>query len=325
MTSADIHPPTYFAATAAVAAVVRGVGLSDDLLTSARAVGALWMLLGLVTIVLLALDLGSKAPGAAGAALLIASLPLVRLTNSYITPDALNIAVGGIVLLAALRSSRGAWPWWSMALVGVFAGAVKTQNVLVVAAAAVFLLNSAWCYRGKARGRRSALGVGAISLGFLLPQLGWLVVRRLGSLSESPDTGAEGALTGELMLREMTAFVFRLGLGDLQPVPVYAYFATAILVAGCLGAVLYRPVADERWRIATSVMLLVFIGSPLLLLTQHVAFGEVAAAPNRYGGSMLAGMGAVTATAFGSRRRAWLLCCAGVAAVGIVLVDSLAR
>ncbi len=41
VTSADIHPPTYFGATAGLAEAMRGVGLFDDLLTSARAVGAL--------------------------------------------------------------------------------------------------------------------------------------------------------------------------------------------------------------------------------------------------------------------------------------------
>ncbi len=257
--------------------------------------------------------------------MLIASLPLVRLTNSYITPDALNLAVGGAVLLAALRTSRGSWPWWSMVLVGFFAGAVKTQNVLVVTAATVFLVWAAWCHRTRAAGRRSTLGVGAVSIGFLVPQIGWLAVRRMASLSESPDTAAEGALTGELMLREMTAFVFRLGLGDLQPVPVYAYLITAVIIAGCLGAVLYRPVKDERWGMGTSAMLLVFVGSPILLLTQYIAFGEVAAAPNRYGGSLLAGIGAMTATAFQSRRRGWLLCGIGIAALATVVVDNLAR
>ena len=88
---------------------------------------------------------------------------------------------------------------------------------------------------------------------------------------------------------------------------------------------LYRPWTDERWGLAASLTLLVFIGSPLLLFAEQVAVGEVIPSPTRYGASLLAGIFAVLATAFRSRLRSAALAAIGTSMVGIVLVDNLAR
>ena len=324
VTSADIHPPTYFAANAAIARSVRIVGLSGDILTSNRMVGALWLFLGLGLLVMLAMDLGAPLWSAVGAAGVIAALPIIRDTNSYITPDALNVAIGAAVLLTAVRYARGVWPWWALVAIGALAGAIKTQNGLAVGAAAVFLT---WCavssHGAKGRVTRQMWGAAGMVGGFLVTQVGWLVVRSLIAVGDRPDQGVAVPLTFDLMTKESMAFVLRLGLGELTPVPTFAVLSTAVLIAGCIGALFYRRVADEAWGMAAAVTLLVFIGSPILLVAEYVGLGEVVPSPTRYGASLLAGIGAVTATAFPTRVRSAGFAAVGTGMVALVVVDAL--
>ena len=309
VTSADIHPPTYFALTATVAAAIRTVGLSDDLLTSARMVGALWLLLGLLALVVLARELGAPLLSGLGAAAVAAALPITRYNNSYITPDALNIAVGAVTLLAAVRFAKNVWPWWTLVVAGALAGSIKTQNGLAIGVALIFLLANAVVARrpGNFVFRRHALGAVGMLAGYFATQVGWLVLRSIRSLGDAPghDSGG-GDLTRGLITRETTAFILRLGLGateDGLAVPTYAYYLTALLIAGFVGAVLYRPVRSAYWQIGTATTAVAFIGSPILLIAQQVAIAEVIPSPARYGSSLIAAACVVTAGSFGTRRR----------------------
>lgn len=332
ITSADVHPPTYFAANAALAGVVRSIGLSDDVLTSNRVIGALWLAIGLWLVLVLAHELGAPLSAGVGIAGVVASLPIVRYTNSYITPDTLNLAIGALALLTALRVSRDRWPWWSMAVVGALAGFVKTQNGLVLGATTFFLL---WFYLLDRRARpgeppasRCWKAAAGSVVAFIGTQIVWTLTRRLLSLDSAPSHGGGTSLTLDLLVRETGAFILRLGLGateDGQPIPSYAYFSTALLIAGCVGATLYRSVRDERWAVAASVTLLVFIGSPLLIVAQQFVLAEVVPSPTRYGASLLAGIAAVTATAFSTRYRSAALAGFGTLVVFLVVGQNLAR
>lgn len=330
VTSADIHPPTYFVLTATVAAAIRTVGLSDDLLTSARIAGALWLLLGLLAIVVLARELGAPLLSGLGAATVAAALPITRYNNSYITPDALNIAVGAVVLLAAVRFAKGAWPWWALAVAGVLAGSIKTQNGLAVGVALVFLSANALVERrSDLRAQRGhLLAAGGALAGYLAAQVGWLAVRSLRSLGEAPAHDNSGAeVTLELIARETTAFILRLGLGateDGQPISTYAYFLTALLIAGFVGAVLYRPVRSVYWQIGAATTAVVFIGSPVLLIAQQAALGEVVPSPARYGSALIAAACVVTAGSFSTRlRSALFFSAASMVAIGVVATSLL--
>ena len=324
VTSADVHPPTYFAANAAVAAVIRSVGLSGDLLTSNRMVGALWLFCGLMLTVALAREMGAPLWSGVGAAGVIATLPVVHRTNSFITPDALNLAVGGVVLLTAVRYSRGLQPWWALALAGLFAGAVKTQNGMVIGVAAVFMVWSAASWPlVRRRVSHRVVGIGAMIGGFLAAQVSWLVIRAALAVGPAPDQGVTTPLTATLLMSETGAFLFRLGLGDFRSTPASAFFGTAVLVAGCVGATLYRRINDEVWGLAAALTVLLFIGSPILLLVEHFGLGGVIPSPTRYGASLLAGVGAVAATAFTTRARSAALAGVGSALVAVTVLDAL--
>ena len=241
VTSADVHPPTYFAANALLASAVRATGVSEDLLTSNRIMGAVWLAIGLLLVAILAGLLGATPPAAAGAAGVLAALPLIRYNNSYITPDAMNLIVGASVLIAALLVSRGRWAWWAMIIAGAFAGAVKTQNGLAVGAAALFLI---WGVvrdhkiAEDSRGLRPVWAACGGVMAFISVQLTWILARRAWSVGPIAEQGVEIPLTLGLVTRETTAFVLRLGLGateDGLAVPTYAYFAVALMIAGASG------------------------------------------------------------------------------------------
>lgn len=314
VTAADIHPPTYFALTAVTAGALRAVGLSHDLLTSARVTGALWLFAGLAATVWLACELGARRRAALGAALLLASLPLTRLMNMYITPDAFNLLIGALTLLAAVKYWRREWSIWIVVAAGAFAGFVKAQDMLAVAVAALFLVAQAVVTDERRRRRPLVLAAVGITAGYIVAQVAWLSIRAIAAVGDPPEQpGAAVPLTRTLLVDQTTAFVFRLGLGELVPSPAYAYFAAALLVAGTIGAVLYRSVKDPIWAIGVAVTTMVFVGAPLLMIPQYLINGEVPVTPVRYGASLLAGMGVLVATAFASKARANCLLAIGVA------------
>jgi hypothetical protein len=214
-----------------------------------------------------------------------------------------------------------------MAIAGFFAGAVKTQNAIAVGAAAFFLLLTGCVFRGgRISGRRSLVASCAGVIAFVAAQIAWLAARAYLAVGVAPKHGTETHPTLALLVRETSAFVFRLGLGateDGQPVPTHAVISTALLVASVGGAILYRRLNDPRAGLAISVAALVIFGSPLLILAEHFATGDVVPSPTRYGASLLAGAGALTATAFDTRRRGGALLLFGCSLVAIVVVGNL--
>jgi hypothetical protein len=328
LTAADVHPPTYFALTAAGAALIRGTGISDDLLTSSRMTGAVFLFIGLLAIAWLALELGARLAGAVGVAGLVASLPLTRYTNSYLTPDNLNLAVGAAVFIAAVRFSRGQWSWWPLVLVSAVAASIKAQNGLAVGAAVLFICWSAWTSRaaGHPNVRRHLVAAAASLSAFIGVQLLWQVVRSVAAVGEAPDQGVLGPLTSSLLVQETAAFLFDLGLRVTEDAdPTIAYFSTAVLVAGCIGAIFYRSAEAESWGVAAATVCILIVGSPTLVLMLQVVMGAVIPSPPRYGGALLGPMAAVTAAAFTSRTRSIALAAFGTGAVAIMVLDNLAR
>ncbi len=328
ITAADVHPPTYFALTAAGAAAIRATGLTDDLLTSSRMIGVLFLFVGLLGIAWLALEFGARLPAAVGAAAVVASLPLTRYTNSYLTPDNLNLVVGAAAFIAAVRFGRGRWPSWPLVGVAAVAATIKAQNGLVVGSAVAFLIWSAWASKSSDRPsvrRHLVASVGALGA-FVGVQMVWQVVRSITAVGAAPDQGVLGPLTSGLLVQETAAFLFDLGLSVTEDAdPTIAYFSTALLVAGCVGALLYRSARSETWGAAAATTVLLVVGSPVLVLLLQVVMGEVIPSPSRYGGSLLTPMAAVTAAAFASRPRSLALGAFGTGAVAIMVVDNLAR
>jgi hypothetical protein len=126
--SADIHPPTYFLLTYAGARGVMALGLSDDLVDAGRLFGAVWMAAGLLALWCLLRALGAGRAAAAVGLALVAAGPMLLQQWHFLTPDAANVLVGSLVMLAALRWERsGTGRGWLIA-----AGALAAAFVAVV-------------------------------------------------------------------------------------------------------------------------------------------------------------------------------------------------
>ena len=313
LTSADIHPPTYFLLTAALARGYLALGVTDDLLTAGRLSGAIWLAAGLLVLAALARELGADPFVTALLCLGIAVSPLVRTSNSYVTPDALNLLIGAALVLAVVRWASGRGHLLVVMAAAAAGVAVKVQNVLVVGCvvlaligwAAVRLLrqrpgnpgdpDTADTRRGAAtvvRSTRSLLvAAAALVLTVVAAEAAWLVVRQLIAVGPSPAQSVEPVIISlDLLLLETTAFARRLAVGPVEDglaIPVYAELFAWLLIGG-LGAAVARTRAWSREHVlACAALAALLLGSPALLVLQQLAFGSAIASPTRYGMSLL--------------------------------------
>lgn len=134
--------PIYYASTRAVAEVIRALTPANSLFVAARLTGAVWLALGLVLTFLAGRRAGvAAAPLLAVLALLIASPSLIY-PSATVTPDAVGLAGGAAVVLAALAWERrpDRRRLALLVLVGVVFSLIKLTNILVLGAVALFIL-----------------------------------------------------------------------------------------------------------------------------------------------------------------------------------------
>ncbi|ENO18975.1 hypothetical protein HMPREF9004_0310 [Schaalia cardiffensis F0333] len=181
-TSADIHSPLYFFVTAWLSwPLQRLAGL--ELLTAARLTGIIWLALGMLVLAWALHRLGAHSAVVIALPIAVASMPVFRVTNSYVTPDALNLLAGSLILTSAFLYARGeSSPWIFIAASSLFS-IVKLQNVFAVVAALLFLFWRAGAsWRSRRAGERMHPGMPDLALMTIIPflaALSWLVIRRL--------------------------------------------------------------------------------------------------------------------------------------------------
>lgn len=171
--AADIHPPTYFFATAAVGKVVRLTGVTDDLLIGGRLAGALWLTLGMLAMMVLGRAWGAGWLVPVLTAVATGTSPLLVTVSGYLTPDAMGLLVGAGVLLAVTWWQRGRLPTALLLLAAVGPAFVKVPFVLAPLFGALLLLVAGLV--GQTPWRRVVLGgtilVGGAGAGAVLWQL----------------------------------------------------------------------------------------------------------------------------------------------------------
>lgn len=316
VTTGDLHPPTYFVVTTAGARALIAIGLTDDLLTAARLIGGLWLAGAMVLLYMLARELGAAEESAIAFAVVLAILPLTRYTNSYVTPDAANLAIGGAVALSAVLWDKKRLSSVAFVTVVFFAMATKPQNILVVLVAIGYVLlrgasETVEDISGDTGGRKRIPLVFGLVGAATIPILAWTAYRQLTAVGPVPDQGVGGPYGLSLLVNDSVAFVLRLGLGPTEtglPIPVYAHFLTWLLIAAGLGALIYRAFREPTTQLMAATAVILVIGGPLLITANWIVNDVAVASPTRYGGSLLPAWAAVAAAGFTERRRArWLL------------------
>lgn len=324
--SADIHPPTYFLITYAGARAVMALGLTDDLVDAGRLFGAVWMAAGLLALWCLLRALGAGPRAAACGLALVAAGPMLLQQWYFLTPDAANVLVGSLVMLAALRWERsGAGRAWLVGA-GALAMAVKAPNVVVVMAGGLYLLTRAALARRhpddtSPRSPRDYV-VAAASLvgGAALTSAVWLVTRAaLAAPGTTPMERDEqvSILRPAQVIENIARFITP---WDREPSSLYplAVLTSYLFVGSLLVAVVALKPRDRRYAaaLATGVVL---IAGPLLLVGVNFAVrGTYTITEPRYGSTLVPITCALAATFWTGRALYPVAALAAVAPLAVV-------
>lgn len=352
--TAYIHPPTYYAVTAVLAAPLERV-LDVSTMTAARLVGAAWLALGLVLSWMLAVRLGAAPQAATGVLLLVGATPAVLYWGAVVNPDAASLAVGaGCTLLVLAWERRASGGWWLLAVAGVVGVSVKLQNLLVLLTLGAYL--SIRGLRRRAAERRVTdtadevpeaglrRGSGAYAAAVLaLGGTGMLVAGAWTALvsaraavppDELPISGrfATDAIPLASVSRSVAVFLSPV---DDPYVPAFLSHGTvqavvaltsAVVVAGVVAAGLFRSVGpralSEVSDLGAATLVLAVFGGPLFVVLNAVINGQAFETPPRYGLTLVGPAAALSAALVRGRRTALLL--VGVGTVAVVVVASAA-
>ena len=294
ISTAAIHPPTYFVVTALGARAIRATGVTEDVVTAGRLFGAAWMAVGLLALVLLAKELSASVPATVLLVLLVATSERLLEEWQYLTPDASNVLVGSTVTLITVRWLRGRAPTWSLAAVAAASIWFKSPNLLVVGSAAIAVLSShrlrPW--------RDRLIGAGALGLGAVASSgiIGVITAVRAERGFDSPQDRAQhvASLTVDHLLRNLDAFLSPLVRDGAEQELGHLLI---ILVLGLLVAAAFVvPGDDVRQPVATGHLLATIVGPALLVLLVFVAQHQYADIQERYGYSLVPGITAVAAS-----------------------------
>lgn len=249
-TSADIHPPTYFFLSAAVARGVLAVGVTNDLLIAGRLAGAVWLTLGLLMSIAAfrAWGAGRVVPLLTAAALGLT--PLLTSVSAYVTPDALGLLVGATVLVTVARWARHDLPTVALGAVAFGTAFVKVPYILAPLFCALLLVFRHLA-EPHARIRRTGLGVAVLGVSAALGAAVWQLLRGLLAVDEAPvhEVGSPRAT--------LTRFVSYLG-----------YYARVIPAETGAEIPVEVPLASAA-QLLTILMIAAAVGGLLLLSPQH--------------------------------------------------------
>lgn len=270
-TSADIHSPLYFFVTSWLSWPIQKLS-GVELLTAARLTGVLWLALGMLALAWGLRRLGAQTAVMISLPIAVASMPVFRVTNSYVTPDALNLLAGSLILTAALLYVRGeSNPWLFIVLSSIFS-VVKLQNVFAVVAALVFLFWSAavsWLHR--TRGTRVPPGLRDLAFMTFIPftaSLSWLVIRRFTGVEvdrpalDGPPTFTLKTLATTVDDALKVLFQGNGGWGISSPESIFVSLLTWILLAALIATALFDVDAsmDERVFARAGLLSLLAVG-----------------------------------------------------------------
>lgn len=317
VTSADIHPPTYFFVTAWLAAVLRHLAGVQDLLIAARLTGAIWLAAGLTALVALARTLGASRLASGAVALLVLASPLVRWTNAYVTPDNLNLLAGSIIALGAVKYAGREWRPWFLIAASAVAAAFKAQNSIAGALAALFLvLYAATVPEGRTWSRfwrYLTTGVAGVAVALVVQGV-YQVLRAHWAVAPAPVlqptplgwwtalSQSDSLILGTYLGPDST-FVAALGK---HPVSALAEFGAVVLAAGLLSAAfVVTHLSPLQTRFAQATTVAYVVAFPAMYVLIWVATGRTFPLPERYGQVLMPAMAASASLVVRRRAVAW--------------------
>lgn len=139
--TASINTPVYYTATKVMAKAIGLVLGNENLVTTGRLAGGVWLAIGLLVAYAAGRRLRLSRVALTASLMVIPTVSPVLMLSATITPDAMTIMVGALAVWALLYwESRPQNRWWVLLLVSVFAIAVKQTNILILGVGVVYLL-----------------------------------------------------------------------------------------------------------------------------------------------------------------------------------------
>lgn len=312
--SADVHPPTYFIVTDIGARAIMAVGVTHNLIQAGRLFGAVWMAAGLLAVWYLARAFGANRWAAAIALALVAANPGLRWEWYYLTPDASNILIGALVVLAALHWERSGKGLSLLVGAGALAMAFKFPNLIVVVAVAAYMVVRAVLARrapvadrtasGYLEPRRYLLAATGMLGGAGSVALAWLAARVVLAASRAPSAMDTHYGVGGLGIRQLTENLGRfISIWDVSTAKSYplALITSYVLVGSLLAAVVRFDHHDPRHTMASVGGVMVVIGPLLLVVSTVLAAGTYFVVEARYGATLVPLEAALAACLWRSR------------------------
>jgi hypothetical protein len=218
--------------------------------------------------------------------LFAALLPGLDLNGTRISNDALAIALGGLVVLLAIRWAATGWTWRRAALIGLVFGAALMVKITDAGLFPAIVASALWPVAGTTwRSRAAQLVVtAAIALACLVP---WFVVNLAGYGALTPGALADrwsdalpGPLTGAFAALDLAVFVLTYWTGEpWGALPLAGVFT----VLGGLIALTVPVAAYRLWRDrAVAVCLAAVMGMVAVSLLLPVAARFEFVGPGRY-------------------------------------------
>ncbi|MGH9265340.1 MAG: hypothetical protein ACRD1D_11675, partial [Acidimicrobiales bacterium] len=241
---------------------------------------------------------------------LVAAGPMLLQQWHYLTPDAANVLVGSLVMLAVVRWERSTGSGAALvalAAAGVLAMAVKGPNVVVVVAGALYLLiRFVLSRRGEAARspRQYLMAAAALSGGAAVASLTWLVVRAaLARDVTTPMEEAErvsGLLRPAQVLENVARFVT---VWDREPSSVYplAVITSYLFVGSLLVALAVLARRDPRRALAMATVIVLLAGPLLLVALNFLVRDSYAIVEPRYGTTLVPVQAAIAASLWSGR------------------------
>lgn len=298
--SADVHPPTYFIITDMGARVIMAVGITDNLIQAGRLFGVFWMAAGLFALWCLIRAFGAGPWAAALGLGLVAANPALRWEWYYLTPDAPNILVGALVVLAVLRWERSGKGLLLLAGAGALAMSFKAPNlIIVVTGAGYFLVRAVLSTRvpaadvvlgGYRAPRRYLWAAGSLLGGAGVVTVVWLGARMALAIPEVTSPMEQSFGVTRLSISQLTENVGRfISIWDVTTAKSYpfALITSSVLIGSLIAAVVAFNHNDRRHTLAMVTGGMVMVGPLLLVVSTVITAGTYFAIEPRYGATLV--------------------------------------
>lgn len=326
--TASANTPFYYSVTHLVAAVLQRVTGLGSLVTAGRLVGGLWLGAGLVIAYLAGRRLGAGRWPLAFLLVTIACVPAVVYPSSTISPDAASFAAGAGVLWVTLwweGRPRRRWP--ALVLVTACVLALKMTNIVVLAAAGIYMLirliQMRWASVDDARFTGTDTGIGpesvrtwvmggvALAATTVATAVGWMALQAALAHGDPHDVPMNQLFATESL--RLPPLVGNLGnwitplsspwvsVGNPELTTVLQRIGPLLIAAGVIAVALFGAGVPRTRAWAWACLGTAFFGATLFIVVSFYAQSVYVPPPARYGVTLVPAMTVLTALSVRTR------------------------